>query len=155
MKKALHMSVIIIIVVAIVFTGLMFALRYHEKGETNMPFDISKISIISSTDGQNVEEVYKTAQKAVKKAREGRPYFIQAQTYRFNEHAEGEYYYRMRETNYRDNEELDKIKKEKCPIKLYENFLTENKMLDTEQINQMHKKAIKEIEKAVEYALNS
>ena len=65
MKKILHTSVIIIMVVAIFFTGIMFVLRYHEKGETNMPFDISKISIISTIDGQDVEDKKNTWNKVV------------------------------------------------------------------------------------------
>ena len=56
MKKAIHISVIIVIIVAIFFTGLMIILRYDEKGETNMPFDITKISVISKADGDNVED---------------------------------------------------------------------------------------------------
>ena len=53
MPKALHVSIIVLIIVAIVFTALMLFLRYDEKGEENMPFDISKISIISSINGQD------------------------------------------------------------------------------------------------------
>ena len=53
MPKALHVSIIALIIVAIIFTALMFILRYDEKGEENMPFDISKISIISSINGQD------------------------------------------------------------------------------------------------------
>lgn len=56
MKKALHMSIISVILVAIIFTALMLVLKYDEKGETNMPFEVSKISIISTVDAQNVED---------------------------------------------------------------------------------------------------
>lgn len=56
MKKAIHVSIIIVIIVAIMFTALMLVLKYDEKGETNMPFEISKISIISSIDGKNIED---------------------------------------------------------------------------------------------------
>lgn len=56
MPKALHISIIILIIVAIGFTAVMIILRYDEKGEENMPFDISKISIISSINGQDVED---------------------------------------------------------------------------------------------------
>ena len=56
MKKALHVAVIMIIIVAILFTALMLILKYDEKGETNMPFEISKVAIISTTDGQNVDD---------------------------------------------------------------------------------------------------
>ena len=56
MRKAIHVSIIIVILVAILFTALMLILKYDEKGETNMPFEVSKISIISSIDGKNVED---------------------------------------------------------------------------------------------------
>ena len=56
MKKAIHIAVIIVLIVAIFFTGLMVILRYNEKGETNMPFDITKIYIISKADGANVDD---------------------------------------------------------------------------------------------------
>ncbi len=56
MQKILHICIIIVIIVAIAFTALMLILKYDEKGETNMPFDISKISIISTTDSQDVED---------------------------------------------------------------------------------------------------
>ncbi len=54
-RKILHICIIAVIIVAIGFVAMMFILNYDVKGETNMPFKISKISIISSTDGQNVE----------------------------------------------------------------------------------------------------
>ena len=56
MPKALHISIIALIIVAIGFTAVMLILRYDEKGEENMPFDISKISVISSISGQDVED---------------------------------------------------------------------------------------------------
>ena len=56
MPKALHVSIIVLIIVAIIFTAIMLILRYDEKGEENMPFDITKISIISSINGQDIED---------------------------------------------------------------------------------------------------
>ena len=56
MPKALHISIIVLIIVAIGFTAIMLILRYDEKGEENMPFDISKISIISSINSQDNED---------------------------------------------------------------------------------------------------
>lgn len=53
--KVLHLLIVFIIIIAIVFTGFLIVLKYSEKGETNMPFYISKISIISTIDGQDVE----------------------------------------------------------------------------------------------------
>ena len=56
MQKALHISIILVIIVAIVFTALMLVLKYDEKGETNMAFTISKISIISTVDAIQNED---------------------------------------------------------------------------------------------------
>ena len=53
--RVLHIFIVIIIIIAIFFTGFMIVLNYSEKGETNMPFYISKISMISTIDGQDVE----------------------------------------------------------------------------------------------------
>lgn len=56
LKKVIHICIIITILVAIGFTGLIVVLRYDEKGETNMPFDITKITIVSTTDAKDVED---------------------------------------------------------------------------------------------------
>ncbi len=55
-KKIIHICIIITIIVAIIFAGLIIILQYDETGETNMPFEISKITIISTTDAQDVED---------------------------------------------------------------------------------------------------
>ena len=54
-KKILNICIICIIIVAIIFTAVMLILNYDEKGETNMPFKVSKISIVSTVNGQDVE----------------------------------------------------------------------------------------------------
>ena len=65
MQKALHISIIFLIIIAIGFTAVMLILRYDEKGEENMPFDISKISVISSINGQDVKDTKNLWNKAV------------------------------------------------------------------------------------------
>ena len=54
-RKILNICIICIIIIAIIFTAVMLILNYDEKGETNMPFKISKISIVSTVNGQDVE----------------------------------------------------------------------------------------------------
>ena len=56
LKKILHIWIIITIIIAIAFVALILILRYGEKGETNMPFSIDKVTIISTTDAQDVED---------------------------------------------------------------------------------------------------
>lgn len=49
--KILKISLIIIITVAIIFTIGMIALTYHVEGETNLPFKITKIIEVCSSEG--------------------------------------------------------------------------------------------------------
>lgn len=54
-KKSFHKAVTIFLVVIILFfLGVVF-LRYSVEGETNMPFSIKKITIISSCNGTDTE----------------------------------------------------------------------------------------------------
>ena len=53
-KKIFNICIIIVIIVAIIFVALMMILNYAENGETNMPFNLSKITIISTVDGKDV-----------------------------------------------------------------------------------------------------
>ena len=54
-KKILNICIVFILIVLIVFISIMFILRYNEKGETDMPFKVTKISIISTVDGQDTQ----------------------------------------------------------------------------------------------------
>ena len=58
-QKIFHSLIITIIIIAILSVGGMLILRYQVEGESNMPFKISKISIVESVEGnegQNAEE---------------------------------------------------------------------------------------------------
>lgn len=52
-KKAFHISMLIIIVAVILFVLGIIVLKYNVEGETNMPFVLSKITIISSVEGND------------------------------------------------------------------------------------------------------
>lgn len=52
-KKYFNIAMIIIIIAVIFFILGIIVLRYHVEGETNMPFSLSKISIISSSEGMD------------------------------------------------------------------------------------------------------
>ena len=56
-KKIFHVCMIFVIIVIIGFIAVMVMLNYGEKGETDMPFSISKIAIISTVNGEDVEDV--------------------------------------------------------------------------------------------------
>ncbi len=50
-RKAFHVCMIIIIIAVIVFVAGIMVLKYQVEGETNMPFKITKITLISTSDG--------------------------------------------------------------------------------------------------------
>ena len=54
-KKIFHMIIIIIIITIILFVAGMFLLKYEVEGETNIPFDIKKIAIIETVEGEEIE----------------------------------------------------------------------------------------------------
>ena len=50
-RKSFHVCMIIIIIAIILFVVGILVLRYQVEGETNMPFDITKVILISSSEG--------------------------------------------------------------------------------------------------------
>ena len=52
-KKLFHICMIIVTIAVVVFGVSIIIIRYQVEGETNLPFEISKISIISSVDGKD------------------------------------------------------------------------------------------------------
>ena len=49
--KSFHICMIVVIIFIILFMVGMLILRYNVEGETNMPFNLSKIAIISTQEG--------------------------------------------------------------------------------------------------------
>jgi len=100
-------------------------------------------------DGNDVLEVYETAGKAIKKAREGGgPTIIEAKTYRLKGHFVGD------PQKYRGEVEV----KEKWPgepIGRFENFLREKGVLDDVSKEEIWKKYEAEIEKAIAFSQES
>lgn len=54
-KKYFHIVMIISIITVILFVLGIIVLKYNVEGETNMPFELTKISIISSSEGIDKE----------------------------------------------------------------------------------------------------
>lgn len=50
-KKIFHMVMIIVIIFAILCVGGILILKYQVEGESNLPFKITKISIVESVEG--------------------------------------------------------------------------------------------------------
>lgn len=54
-KKYFDRVILLVIMTTILFVFGIIVLRYHVEGETNMPFQLSKISVISSSEGIDKE----------------------------------------------------------------------------------------------------
>lgn len=54
-KKIFHVIMIIVIVFVILCVGGILVLRYQVEGESNMPFKLTKISIVESVEGIETE----------------------------------------------------------------------------------------------------
>lgn len=50
-RNVMHVVILITVIIAIVFGVVMIMVRYEEKGETNMPFQLKELSVISKADG--------------------------------------------------------------------------------------------------------
>jgi pyruvate dehydrogenase E1 component alpha subunit len=100
-------------------------------------------------DGMDVIAVSEAAGEAVARARSGKgPTLIEAKTYRFRGHFEGD------AGAYRPKEEIEKWLK-RDPIKRYKEKLLEMKVLMEKQAEDIDKKALTEIEDAVKFARES
>lgn len=102
-------------------------------------------------DGNDVLEVLKTAEKAVKKARGGAgPSLIEARTYRWRQHCENTFFDKDLLEG-RPKDEYDSWLK-RCPIKLFEKRLLEMKVLKNSDFKKIALKIDEEINKAVRFA---
>jgi TPP-dependent pyruvate/acetoin dehydrogenase alpha subunit len=100
-------------------------------------------------NGNDVVEVYEKTMEAVDQARNGGgPALLEAKTYRFRGHWEGD------SAKYRPAEEL-KPWLERDPIKLFQKKLTEEGILTEDQVERMKRRLEREIDEAVAFAENS
>ncbi len=98
-------------------------------------------------NGMNVLDVYQTAQKAVKRAREtSMPTLIEAKTYRFRGHSMAD------PSSYRSKEEAEKWKQTSDPIVLFENALREAGIANNDDFKKNDDRALQIATKAVEFA---
>jgi len=101
-------------------------------------------------DGNDVLGVYKTASKAIERARNGEgPTFIECKTYRVRGHNEGD-----SQWYYRTKEEVREWEK-RCPIKRMKKYLIANNLWSEEEDKELRKTIQKEIDAAVEFAKES
>ncbi len=103
-----------------------------------------------SVDGQDVLAVYETTKEAVDRARRGEgPTLIEAKTYRFRGHFEGD------PQIYRSKDELEWWMNNKDPIKLFEKYLLERSIATREELDAVWKRVSNEVEEAVKFAEDS
>lgn len=103
-------------------------------------------------DGMDVTAVYKAAQEAVSRAREGKgPTLIECKTYRFRGHYEGD---PKKGGTYRSGAEMSEWEK-KCSISNFKAKLIEKGILTEKEAQEIEQRCIKEIEEAVEFAKKS
>ncbi len=101
--------------------------------------------------GNDVLEVYKATEKAVKKARKGDgPTLLEFKTYRWRGHHEGD---PNQGCTYRERDEIEEWKK-KCPLKNLEEQMLD-KGVKQDEIDQIKTEIQQAIEDAVEFAVNS
>ena len=108
----------------------------------SMSYGIEGITI----DGNDVMLVYETVKKAVEKARDGKgPTFIEAETYRWYTHFEGE------PDTYRPADEV-KSWKEKDPITGFEEKLIKQNIISRDEINSLDSEIKNQVDMAVKFA---
>jgi pyruvate dehydrogenase E1 component alpha subunit len=111
-------------------------------------FDILTVEV----DGQNVREVNATAQELVERARRGDgPAFMLCKTYRYLGHHVGD----VNRAYYRSPEEEKDWKTNRDPLKSLRDWLIGQSMADAGLFMQIEADVAKEVEAAVEYALNA
>ena len=100
-------------------------------------------------NGQDVEEVYEAASEAVERARSGEgPTVIEAKTYRYKGHYEGDPQW------YKENEDLPDWRTED-PVENYSEKLLDDGELSEEEYEEMQASIDEELDEAVEFAKDS
>ncbi len=102
-------------------------------------------------NGQRVDEVRSLSMDAVNLIKiTGMPYLMEVFTYRFKEHQEGKYYDRLKDSGYRDTEELNRYMTHHDPIRLYADQLIKNNELTEQDLDDIYKEEMLIIENAVD-----
>lgn len=100
-------------------------------------------------DGENILNVYKSAKKAIERARNGDgPSVIEVKVSRLRGHFEGD------PQIYRTQEDFDEAKS-KDPLKKFENYLLNEKIIDRAKIENINKQVVDEVHGAIQFARDS
>jgi pyruvate dehydrogenase E1 component alpha subunit len=113
--------------------------------DTAGAYDIPGVTV----DGMDITAVYEAVTEARQRARNGEgPTFIEAETYRFHGHFEGD------EELYRDDDEVEQWKA-RDPIDTFAERLMDRGELTEEEFDDMEREAEATIEEAIEFAMDS
>ncbi len=113
--------------------------------DTANAYDVPGVTV----DGMDITAVYEAVTEARERARDGEgPTFVEAETYRFHGHFEGD------EELYRDDDEVEQWKA-RDPIDTFAERLMDRGELTEEGFDDMEAEAEATIEEAVEYAMDS
>lgn len=113
--------------------------------DTAAAYDIPGINV----DGMDITAVNEAVEEARKRARDGAgPTFIEADTYRFHGHFEGD------QELYRDEEEVEEWRK-RDPVDAFSERLIDRDEITDEELEEMRTDIETEIEDALEYAMET
>ena len=106
-------------------------------------------------DGNDVLKVYEAGQKAIDKCRAGEgPVFLECLTYRFRGHVGPDDNIQGSHTDIRPKEEVEEWL-QKDPVKLFENYLSQNKLVDEEALDEIRREVQSEVDDSHIFAKNS
>ena len=106
-------------------------------------------------DGNDVLKVYEAGQKAIDKCRAGEgPVFLECLTYRFRGHVGPDDNIQGSHTDIRPKEEIEAWF-QKDPVKLFENYLSRNKLVDEEALDEIRREVQSEVDDSHIFAKNS
>ncbi|MFC6615422.1 thiamine pyrophosphate-dependent dehydrogenase E1 component subunit alpha [Halopenitus salinus] len=110
--------------------------------ETAEAYDIPGFSV----DGMDVTAIYEAVERARERAAAGEgPTFIEANTYRYRGHFEGDH------QPYRDEDDVEEWR-QRCPIDSFSGRLVDAGVLDESAVEELRSEAAAEIEEAVAFA---
>jgi len=99
----------------------------------------------AAVDGMDLLAVMEATEKALKVVKEGKPYFLVCNTYRFRAHS-------MFDAElYREKSEVEEWKK-KDPIPKFQEFLLKGKLITAKKITEIEKAVDAQIQEAIEFA---
>lgn len=115
------------------------------------PFCVESCEI----DGNDVLKVYEAGRKAIDKCRAGDgPVFLECLTYRFRGHVGPDDNIQGSHTDIRPKNEVEAWL-QRDPVKLFENYLSRNKLVDEEALDEIRREVQSEVDDAHIFAQNS